>query len=120
MAKKTQDTSIADQAIATGEAVLQQIEDAGLGPLRWMGTNWIEAFADLNAEVVSFVADRVREDVQTQHKILHCKTADELQQTQVEFLEKAYSQYTAETGKLIRMSMDMLPGAKSRTKHTPV
>jgi len=120
MAKKTQDTSVSDQAIATGEAVMQQMEDAGLGPLRWMGTNWFEAMADLNSEVVSFLADRVKEDVKTQHKILHCKNATEMREVQLEFLEEAYAQYTAETGKLIKMSMDMLPGGTSETKDTPV
>ena len=120
MAKKTETTSIADTAIATGEAVIKQIEDAGLGPMRWMSTNWIEAMAELNSEVVSFVADRIREDVQAQHEILHCKSLQDLQKTQMNFLEKAYEQYTSETGKLIKMSMDILPGAKSETKHTPV
>ena len=120
MAKKTQETSVSDQALATGDAVMQQMEDAGLGPLRWLGTTWFEAMADLNSEVVSFVADRVKEDVKTQHKIMHCKNATDMREVQLDFLEKAYAQYTAETGKLIKMSMDMLPGAKSETKDTPL
>jgi hypothetical protein len=120
MAKKTQETSISDQALATGDAVMQQMEDAGLGPLRWLGTTWFEAMADLNSEVASFVADRVKEDVKTQHKILHCKNATEMREVQLDFLEKAYAQYTAETGKLIKMSLDMLPGTKSETKDTPL
>ena len=99
---------------------MHQMEEAGLGPLRWMGTHWIEAMADLNSEVVSFVADRIKEDVKTQHKILHCKTATEVREAQLAFLEKAYTQYTAETGKLIKMSMEMMPSAKSGSKHTPV
>ena len=120
MARKTQETSISDQALATGEVVMQQIEEAGLGPLRWLGTTWFETIADLNSEVVSFIADRVKEDVKTQHRILHCKNAMEMREVQLDFLEKAYAQYIAETGKLINMSMDMLPGAKSGTKDTPL
>ena len=120
MAKKTQETSITDDAIATGEAILKQIEDAGLGALPGMGTGWVQTMAALNAEIVSFVADRVRQDMQTQQKLLQCKNATDLQKVQMAFLEEAYSQYTAETGKLIKMSMEMLPGAKATTKHTPV
>jgi len=51
---------------------------------------------------------------------LHCKNATEMREVQLQFLEQAYAQYTAETGKLIKMSMDMLPGATSETKDTPV
>lgn len=99
---------------------MKQMEDAGLGPLRWMGTRWMEAMADLNSEVVSFVADRVREDVKTQHKLLHCKNATELREAQLDFLQKAYTEYTAETGKLVKMSLDMLPNSSSSTKDTPL
>ncbi len=99
---------------------MRQMEEAGLGPLRWMSTQWIEAMAELNSEVVSFVADRIKEDVKTQHQILHCKTATEVREAQMAFLEKAYTQYTAETGKLIKMSMDLIPSGKSGTKHTPI
>ena len=118
--KKAQDTSITDQAIATGEAMMEQMEEAGLGPLRWMGTHWIEALADMNSEVVNFVAERVREDVKTQHKLLHCKTATELREAQLDFLQKAYAEYTAETGKLIKMSLDMLPTGGPATDDTPL
>lgn len=120
MAKKKQDTSLTADAFASGEELVQQMEQVALGPLRWLGTNWIEAMAELNSEVVSFVAERIKEDVKTQHKILHCKNAAEVREAQLEFLEKAYAQYTEETGKLIKMSIDALPDGKSDTKHMPV
>ncbi len=109
-----------ESAAQVGTAFMRQFEDAGLGSLRWMGTAWVEAMADMNSEIVSFVADRIKEDVKTQHEMLHCKSAEDLQAAQVAFLEKAYAQYTAETGKLIKMSFDMLPGGAAGTKHTPV
>ncbi len=120
MAKSKQDTNASTDPVAMGQALMQQVEDAGLGPLRWLGTAWFEKMADMNSEVVSFVADRIREDVKTQHELLHCKTAEDLQKAQVAFLEKAYTQYTEETGKLLKMGMDMLPGGKDDTKNTPI
>ncbi|PJI92079.1 phasin protein [Yoonia maricola] len=120
MAKSKQSSDTRLDPVAMGQAMIQQIEEAGLGSMRWMGTAWFEVMADMNSEVVSFVADRIREDVKTQHALLHCKTAADMQRAQVAFLEKAYTQYTEETGKLIKMGMDMLPDASTTTKNTPV
>ncbi|WP_296431655.1 phasin family protein [Yoonia sp.] len=120
MAKKTSETQTTDSATGASEAVMRQLDDAGLGSLRWMGTAWFEAVADMNSEVVSFVADRIKEDVKTQHALLHCSDAEELQKAQFDFIEKAFEQYTAETGKLIKMGMDMLPTSLAGTKHTPL
>lgn len=109
-----------EAVFAVGEAAMRQMEDAGLGPLHWMGTAWCEAAADMQSELATFIADRIKEDVKTQHALLHCKSAEELQQAQLAFLERAYVQYTTETGKLIQMTMDMLPGSTSETEDTPV
>lgn len=120
MANTKKETSTSEDPVALGQAFLQQFEDAGLGPLRWMGTAWFEAMADMNSEVVNFVADRIKEDVKTQHELLHCKSAEELQKAQLTFLDKAYKQYTDETGKLVKMSLDLMPTAAKGTKGTPL
>lgn len=73
-------------------------------PAGWMGIAWFARLAELGSEVSSFVAERIREDVQTQHRLLHCKSLPEVQKVQAEFLQKAFDQYQAETGKLIRMT----------------
>lgn len=119
MARSKKATEAENTTEATA-GLVQQMEDAGLGPLRWMGTNWLEAMAGMNSEIVSFVADRIKEDVKTQHELLHCKSPEQLQKVQLEFLEKAYEQYSAETGKLIKMSIDMLPTQSASTKNTPI
>lgn len=81
-----------------------QLQKAGLGNLMGMNTAWIEAVSDLSAEVAGFVAERIKEDVKTQHEILHCKSVTDLQHIQAQFLQKAIDQYQAETGKLVEMS----------------
>lgn len=79
-----------------------------LAPAAWMSTAWIESMADLGSEITSFVADRIREDVKTQHQILHCKSLAELQHIQAQFMQQALNQYSDETGKLAKMSSEIM------------
>ena len=120
MAKSTKQTSNTNDPAALGQAFLKQFEDAGLGSMNWMGTNWFEAMAEMNSEVMSFIAARISEDVKTQKELLQCKTAEDLQKAQLAFLEKAQEQYKKDTGKLGKMGRDRRPNAGKGTKHTPV
>lgn len=74
-----------------------------LGNMMGLGTYWMEAVSDMGVEVASFIAARIKEDVKTQHAILHCKTPAELHHIQADFVQTAVEQYQAETGKLIQM-----------------
>jgi hypothetical protein len=96
-------------------APLNDLQKAGFGNMLGMGTAWVEALSDWNAEVVSFVADRIKEDVKTQHEILHCKNVGELQHIQAQFIQKAIDQYQAETGKLVEMSGKIFTPPNSKT-----
>lgn len=86
------------------EDTMAKLQNAGFENMMSASTAWLESLSDMSAEVASFVADRIREDVKTQHKILHCKDMSELQQVQAEFIKKAVEQYQAETGKLVEMT----------------
>ena len=92
---------------------LAELQEAGFGNMVGLSTAWLEALGDIGSEVLSFMAERVKEDVKTQHAILHCKNVSELQNIQAEFIQKALEQYSAETGKLVRMSNDALASAGS-------
>ncbi|MEH6645979.1 phasin family protein [Sulfitobacter sp.] len=78
-----------------------------LAPTAWMGTAWFERVADLGSEITTFVADRIKEDAKTQHALLNCKSMVEVQHVQAEFLQKAFDQYHAETGKLVELTGQM-------------
>jgi hypothetical protein len=88
----------------------QMMEDAaalqahGFDKVTNMGVAWIEALSDMGSEVMSFVAERIKEDVHTQHRLLHCKDMEELHKIQADFVQTAIDQYRAETGKLVEMS----------------
>ncbi|MDU8911610.1 phasin family protein [Aestuariicoccus sp. MJ-SS9] len=90
-----------------------QLQEAGFGNFAAMGTAWMEAMSDIGAEAMSFVAERLKEDVKTQHEMLHCKDMDQLQHIQAEFVQKAIDQYQEETGKLVEMSTQAFQPPKS-------
>jgi len=81
----------------------------------WMGTAWLENVAELSSEMIDFLASRIREDVRTQHQLLHCKTLPEIQHVQAEFMQRAFDQYSAESGKLVERSSAMF-SSDSREK----
>lgn len=90
--------------VETFQNAATQLQEAGLGSMMGVGTAWMEAMSDMGAEMVSFVAERIKEDVKTQHEILHCKNVADLQHIQAKFIQKAMDQYHAETGKLVEMT----------------
>ena len=88
--------------------MMRDLQTAGFGSMTMMGTAWVEALSDLGSEVLSFVADRVKEDVQAQHEFLHAKDVNELQTIQAKFVQKAVDQYSDETGKIVKLSQSAL------------
>lgn len=104
-----QDTA---QSQATGAdnpfAPLLELQKAGFGNMMGMNSAWLESLGEMGAEFMQFLAERVREDVKTQHQILHCKDVSEMQEIQARFVQKAIDQYQAETGKLVQMGMSAL------------
>lgn len=116
MADKSQTQNPETSGSETPSNAMTQLQDAGFRNMMGMGTAWVEALSDMSAEVAGFVADRIKEDVKTQHKILHCKNAADLQHIQSEFMQKAMDQYTAETGKLVKMGTKAFGTKESKDK----
>lgn len=113
--KKTEDNST-DQIKTGFDAMpdLAALQAFGFNNATSFGTAWVEALSNMGSEVMSFVADRIKEDVKTQHEILHCDDMAELQKIQARFVQKAVDQYTAETGKLVEMSHQFFPSDKTK------
>lgn len=114
MATKTERQATSEQAQMKA---LSDLQEAGLGNMMGLGTAWAKTFGDMSSEFASFVADRIKEDVKTQHEILHCKSVGDLQHIQSQFIQKAIDQYQAETGKLMEMSTKVFANA---TKSKPL
>jgi len=103
MTEKSQERS--PKAPSTEEPfdAMAHLQKAGFGNMMGMSAAWVVAISEINAEVVGFVADRIKEDVKTQHDILHCKKPSDLQHIQAQFMQRAMDQYKVETGKLVEM-----------------
>jgi hypothetical protein len=103
----TEKSKTTEDPMQSAAAAFAEWQKAGFGPMAWMGTGWITGLGDMSGEVMRFVADRIKEDVKTQHEILHAKDITEVQGIQTRFLRDALDQYAAESGKLIEMGNDL-------------
>jgi len=101
MSKSTEPASTSQLEPEKIFQTLTNAQTASLGSLSWLGTKWVETMSDVGAEWLSFVAERVKEDVKTQHKLLHAKNIGEVQHIQAQFLQKAMNDYRDETGKIV-------------------
>ena len=109
-----------ETVLPTDEAIMgsmAELQKAGFGSMAIFGAAWVESLSDLGAEVLSFVAERVKEDVKVQHELLHCKDIAQMQHIQAQFIQKAMDQYQAETGKLVEMSNSALSAALEKAKN---
>ncbi len=101
------------------EKIMQTLTDAqtaGLGSLSWLGTKWVETMSDVGAEWLGFVADRVKEDVKTQHELLHAKDIGEVQHIQAQFLQKAMDDYRDETGRIVEFCSKAMTDIQEHAK----
>ncbi|MGV6848154.1 MAG: phasin family protein [Marinibacterium sp.] len=93
-----------EDAAEAVRAAVDQLQSLGLSAMPWMGTEWMEKMGDLSAEVLQFLAERVKRDVEFQHRLLHCADMKEVHEIQAEFVQTAIDNYTEETGKLVEMT----------------
>ena len=55
-------------------------------------------------EISDFVAERIRQDLETQQAFLRCRNLDDIRGVQVQYLRTALDQYGVEAAKLVRIS----------------
>ena len=77
----------------TADDIIAKMQKEGLGNLAELNTAVLESFGDMSTEMAKFIAQRIEEDVRVQHELLHCKSLNEAQQIQMNFLEQAFRQY---------------------------
>ncbi|MEE4119686.1 MAG: hypothetical protein V2I65_11775 [Paracoccaceae bacterium] len=87
----------------SGCVALQRMQDAGLGPLGWLAPDFRDCVGTAGSDFAEFVAGRIARDPRTQHRLLRCRTADEMRRVQMHFLAEAAAAYNAETGAHVRM-----------------
>ena len=96
---------------------LANIQATGFGSLSWLGTAWLETMSDIGSEWLTFVAARVREDVKTQHQLLHAKSLGDIQHIQAQFLQKAMNDYHDETGRMVEFCSKAMSEIEARARN---
>ena len=113
--KKTAPQTLEDPGDAALKAMARmQAADPGSAARMYMA--WFEGMGEIGREAAQFVAERIAEDLKTQHAILHCRNSAELMQIQRDFLQRALDQYVAEGGKLVQMGNEILEEAVAKSR----
>lgn len=118
MSSEKHDAAMKEATQAVSD-IMAQYQKMGLNALTLMGGDLMERLTDMGAEMLDFYTTRVKEDVELQHKLLHCRDLKEMQQVQGEFLQHAIDRYTEETGKLIEMGANFWAGVASAAEKKP-
>jgi hypothetical protein len=96
----TRPDAAAAEAAASAEQALHVMEAAG--------TAMFEGLSKAQREISGFVAERIRQDVETQSALLRCRSFDDVRDVQAQFLKTAMDQYAAEATKLMRIGAEMI------------
>jgi hypothetical protein len=78
-------------------------EQEALETLDDVGAATADSVAKAQVEIVTFIARRVQEDLDTQRALLDCRSLDEVRRVQTRFIERAVSQYAEETSRMMRL-----------------
>ena len=72
------------------------------------GTAMFKGLSRAQREISDFLAERVRQDVETQGALLRCRSFDDVRDVQAQFLKIAMDQYAAEATKLMQIGAEMI------------
>ncbi|MFD0978984.1 MULTISPECIES: phasin family protein [Tropicimonas] len=95
--------------------LLSDWQRAGMGALAWMNPVWVRSMTEMGNEMMQFSSDRIREGIRFQGEILQCCDPVAFREIQGRYLKTAFEQYSAETGKLVRMNRAALDEVTGRS-----
>jgi hypothetical protein len=68
----------------------------------------MEGVTRFQKELVDFVSERIRHDMETQQALLRCRSFDEVRDVQATFLQTAMDQYSEEANRLMRLGSEVV------------
>ncbi len=109
----TKDTKTED-AVTSATNMMKAWQEAAAGSMPGsmanlganLGPMWLQTMTSLGTEMLNFVAERVKTDVQTQQELLKAKGLAEVQQIQARFIEKAMQDYRNEMARMMQLTQD--------------
>jgi hypothetical protein len=104
----------AKDAMAPMANLIDAMQESSTKMLSGFGSEWFGTMSSVGTEMLAFMSERVKQDIQTQQDLLQAKGIAEIQKLQADFFKKAMEDYSAEMTKLMEIG-------KSHEKHaTPV
>lgn len=76
----------------------------------------IEMMSRAQAEISSFVAERIRQDLDVQQALLRCRNLDELRDVQVRFVRTAMDQYGDQAMQMVRIGGEVATRSLERAR----
>ncbi|MGJ8596183.1 phasin family protein [Sulfitobacter sp.] len=104
----------ANDAVPPVTNLIEAMQEASTSMMSSFGPDWVATMSTVGTEMLSFVSERIKQDIQTQQDLLKAKGLAEVQQIQAAFIKRTMDDYTTEMGKL----MDL--GKHSKRHATPV
>lgn len=111
-------SEIEDEIETVQDAVIDnviEIQREALPTMENAGTVLFQGVSQVQQEIAQFVVtDRIRHDFETQQEILRCHTLDDLRDAQMQFVETAMDQYSAEATIVMKLGSKVMARAMER------
>jgi hypothetical protein len=104
--RESQDTeiqSVQDRLIDSVTAAEQEAIDSFESASQAM----VEGLGRAQLEIADFIAERIRQDLDTQQAYLRCRSLDELRAINIRFVRTALDQYGGEASRLFKLGSEV-------------
>ncbi|NOR29850.1 MAG: hypothetical protein GQ539_01995 [Sulfitobacter sp.] len=95
--------------------LMKSMQESGFHAPSISGADWMETMVEMGNEMLNFTATRIKDDVDTQQKLLQAKEIGDVQKIQTAFFQKAIDDYSAEYAKLVEMGKTLLEKPQAHT-----
>jgi hypothetical protein len=115
-AARAAEADVAERADAAADAVdeLARSQEEALHGVEVAGQTVVEGVTRFQREIIDFVSERIRQDMETQQAMLRCRTFDEVRDVQTRFFQTAMDQYSTETNRLMKLGTEMMQRSLER------
>lgn len=90
-------------AMAPMTNLIEAMQEASTKMMPALGPEWTETMNSIGTEMLTFMSERIKQDLQTQQDLLQAKGIAEIQQIHADFIKKTMEDYTSEMTKLMGM-----------------
>jgi DNA-binding transcriptional regulator GbsR (MarR family) len=101
--EKTKQDNKTKETVSPMSSLIEAMQGTNTNMTAGFGPEWFEAMSNVGHEMLTFMSERIKQDIQTQQELLQAKGIAEIQQIQAEFLKKAQEDYATEMAKLVEM-----------------